>query len=354
MRNKFLAAARSVVLVFFVLMAASSFAGDLDYTKAYHPLINKAELSILQKDYASALLLYREAFKAVPTPFARDYYNAAVCAMLLKDKKLSVGYLEKLATKGVSIDFLAQQPVFDSLQTTRQWRKFKKKYPKYRQQYESQINKDLRADLDELYARDQYFREAKGGLRVYADTLRKIEKANTKQLLEWVEKYGYPGESLIGVGDTLEQMPRFSIIIQRQTKARKGYDFSKILAEAVQQGRLSPQTAAYLIEQQVGRSKYGSKAYVKISCSTCEDESHPDSMERYLEEKRTEKELLTIEANRQKLGLETFEDYKKKVLYSLGDKRFRLNYSWSVVNYQVPSKEAAKVMMEKFVVADAE
>ncbi|GAB3202645.1 hypothetical protein ABID22_002737 [Pontibacter aydingkolensis] len=354
MSNILLIASRFTVALFFVLLAGNVFASETDYTKVYHPVINKAELSILQKDYAGALALYREAFKVVPAPFARDYYNAAVCAMLLKDKKQSLGYLEKLAAKGVSIDYLENRPVFDSLQSTKQWRKFKRKYPKYRQQYEKQVNLDLRADLDELYARDQYFRQAKGGLRVYGDTLNKIEAANTKKFLSWVENHGYPGEDLIGVGDTLEQLPRFSIIIQRQTKARKGHDFSKILEAAVQQGRLSPQAAAYLIEQQVGRSKYGSKAYVKINCSTCENEEPLDKMKRYLEENRTEKELLTLEANRKKLGLESFEDYKKKVIYSMTDKRFKLNYAWSVVNYQVPSKEAAKVMLENFVVADAE
>ena len=354
MRNNLFTAARSVALIFFVLLAVGALANESDYTKDYYPLVNKAELSILESNYSEALELYQEAFKAVPTPFARDYYNAAVCAMLLENKKQSLTYLEKLASKGVSIDYLAQQPVFDAMQTTKQWRKFKRKYPKYRKQYDSQVNLDLRADLDELYARDQYFREAKGGLRVYADTLRKIEAANTEQFLEWVKTYGYPGEALIGVGDTLEQLPRFSIIIQRQTKARQGYDFSKILSEAVKQGRISPQAAAYLIEQQVGRSKYGSKAYVQISCSTCEEERVSDNLGKYLEEKRTEKELLTIDANRKVLGLESFNDYKRKVLYSLEDKRFKLGYSWSVVNYKVPSKEAAKIMLEKFIVADAE
>lgn len=353
MRNKFSIVVRSFVLLLFMLLTVKAHAGGPDYTKAYYPLVNKAELSILNRDYKAALEHYEQAFKAVPTPFARDYYNAAVCAMLLKNKKQSLAYLQHLATKGVSIDYLAAQPVFDSLQTTRQWKKFRKKYPKYRKKYEDQFNLDLRADLDELYARDQYFRQAAGGLRVYADTLQKIEAANVKRLLQWVDKYGYPGESLIGVGDTLEQLPRFSVVIQRQTKARKGYNFSPILEEAVKQGRIRPQVAAFLIEQQVGRSKYGSKAYINILCSNCGDEENMLQTGQYLEERRTEKEMLTIEANRERLGLEPLKDYKKKVLYSMADKRFKLGYTWSVVNYNVPSKEAAEVMMANLMVAEA-
>jgi hypothetical protein len=337
-----------------VLVAGNVFADEVDYTKVYYPVINNAELSITQGDYSVALAYYREAFEAVGNPFARDYYNAAVCAMLVNNKKYTLNYLEALAKKGVSITYLESQPVFASLQTSKQWRKFNKKYSKYRQHYEDNVNLDLRADLDELYARDQYFREAKGGLRVNGDTINKIEAANTKKFLQWVDKYGYPSETLIGVKDTIEDLPRFSIIIQRQTKARKGYDFSKILYDAVSQGKIIPQAAAYLLEQQEGVSKYGSKAYVKVSCSSCNEKKPLADLGRYLEDKRSEKEIAQINERRQNLGLEPLSDYKKKVLYSLQDNRFKLAYAWSVVNYQVPSREAAKVMLERLAVAEIE
>jgi hypothetical protein len=353
MKNIFLKAICSTFILL-ILLTSNVLADKADYTKVYYPVINNAELSITQGDYGVALAYYREAFAAVSTPFARDYYNAAVCAALVNNKKYTLNYLEELAKKGVSITYLEKQPVFDSLQTTKQWRKFRKKYPKYRQHYESNINLDLRADLDELYARDQYFRNAKGGLRVYADTLAKIEVANTKKFLNWVEKYGYPSESLIGVKDTIEDLPRFSIIIQRQTKARKGYDFSKILFEATQQGRLMPKVAAYLLEQQEGTNKYGSKAYVKVSCNSCNENKPLANLDRYLEEKRSDKEVVRINELRKDLGLEPLADYKKKVLYSFQDNRFKLAYAWSVVNYQVPSKEAAKVMLERLAIAEIE
>ncbi len=340
--------------IILILFNSSVLADEIDYTKVYHPLINNAELSITQGDYAVALAYYREAFAAVPTSFVRDYYNAAICAVLVNNKKYTLNFLEELAKKGVSIEYLSKQPVFNSLQIDKQWRKFNKKYPKYRLHYENNVNLDLRADLDELYARDQYFRQAKGGLRVHADTINKIETANTKLFLQLVEKYGYPGEGLIGVKDTIEDLPRFSIIIQRQTKARKGYDFSEILSAAIRQGRIMPKAAAYLLEQQEGSNKYGSKAYVKVSCSSCDEKNAPSDLDRYLEDKRSKKEVTKINERRQNLGLEPLEDYKKKVLFNLRDNRFRLAYTWSVVNYHVPSKEAAKVMLERLAVAEVE
>ncbi|GAB3823023.1 hypothetical protein GCM10028895_29050 [Pontibacter rugosus] len=180
--------------------------------------------------------------------------------------------------------------MFDSLQTTRRWRRFSRKYDKRRRKHEQSINREYRADLDELYARDQYFREAEGGLKVYRDTISKIETANTLQLLNWIEELGYPSEDVIGVGDSLEHLPRFNVVIERQTAVRKGYDFTEVLAKAVQQGKVAPQTA-YLLDQQAGRNRYGSKVYIKINCTGCKKKEIEDlGTDEYLVKKISEKE----------------------------------------------------------------
>ncbi len=331
-----------------LLCAFSARADAPDYTRDYHPVVQAAEMEILAHDYAQALETYQKAFAAVPAPFARDYYNAAVCAWQLKDAKQTIHYLEKLVAKGVSLPYLERQQVFDSLRTTRKWRKFVRKYPKRRDKFEETLNKELRANLDELYARDQYFREAAGGLRAHADTIQKIEAANLQNLLTWIEEYGYPGENLIGVADTLEELPRFSIVMQRQTRARQGYDFTDILTKAVQEGKLAPQPAAYLLDQQAGKSLYGAKAFVKVNCDQCPDD---EQLARYMVEKKSESDLQLLNERRAKLGLEPFEEYKKKVLFGIVGNPFKLNYPWSVVYYVVPSKEAATVLLESLTTA---
>lgn len=328
------------------------FEGVPDYAEVYHPFINVAELNIVRAEYADALSAYKQAFASVPAPFARDYYNAAVSAVQLQDEKQAFSYLEQLVLKGVSLPYLERQQVFDSLRTTKAWKKFERKYPKNRSKFEETLNKELRADLDELYARDAYFRLAEGGLRVHGDTIRKIETANVEKLLAWIEEYGYPGEQLIGVADTLEQLPRFSIVIRRQTKARKGYDFTEILTKAIKEGRLAPQPVAYLLDQQAGKNLYGSKAFVTVKCTRCKDEE--EKPQRYLVEKITEDELERINSKRASLGLEPLDDYKKKVLFDLSNDAFKLDYDWSVVEYKVPSKEAAAVLLEGLTVAEPE
>lgn len=324
-----------------------------DYTEVYHPVINVAELKIVEGNYEEALAAYRQAFASVPSPFARDYYNAAVSAVKLEDEKQAFNYLEQLVMKGVSLPYLERQQVFDSLQTTKRWKKFGKQYPKRRKKYEETANLILRDDLDELYARDQYFRQAKGGLRVHGDTIRQIEVDNVTNLLNWINDHGYPGEALIGVADTLEELPRFSIVIQRQTAARDGYDFKGILAKAVKEGRIAPQPVAYLLDQQAGKIMYGSRAFAKINCKRCkEKDKNYEKMQGLLVEKMSEADVEHIDQRRKQLGLEPLQDYRKKVLYSAADEQFKLNYTWSVVNYVAPSSEAADVLLERLTVAE--
>lgn len=327
-----------------------------DYTKDYHPHINKAERLVMAKDYEGALQVYQQAFAAVPHGFARDYYNAAVCAGLTGHGKQGINYLEKLVAKGVSLEYLEQQEALDTLRAHKGWKKFVKKYPKRRKAFRENTNIDLRADLDELWARDQFFRQAKGGLRVHADTIRKIEADNVKRLLAWVSKHGYPGEDLIGLPDTLEVLPRFSIVIQRQTTARNGFDFKTVLTQAVQEGKLDPHVAAYLMDQQQGKNLYRSKVLARVICNKPEDckddKEFGDLSSRYLVQRMSEEEEAKANELRQELGLEPVADYREKMRYAIKDDRFKLGYDWAVINYKVPSKEAAKVLVESMAILD--
>jgi hypothetical protein len=353
---QFLKNLASFILLLGLLSFGHQALGKSDYVKDYHPRINKAETLVVAQDYAGALNHYKDAFAAVPRAFARDYYNAAVCATLAGNEKQAINYLEKLVETGVSLEYLESQEVFAPLQEHKGWKKFVKKYPKRRKAFREKTDLDLRADLDELWARDQFFRQAKGGLKVHGDTIRKIEADNVKKLLAWISQHGYPGERLIGVADTIEQLPRFSIVIQRQTVARQGFDFTPVLTKAVREGHLDPHAAAYLMDQQQNKNLYRSKVLAKVNCNNpkdcADDKELGDLSNRYLTQKISEEEEAQANELRAALGLEPVAEYREKMRYALQDPRFKLGYDWAVINYRVPSKEAAKVLVESMAVID--
>ena len=115
---------------------------------------------------------------------------------------------------------------------------------------------------------------------------------------------------------------------------------------------MAPQPAAYLLDQQAGDNLYGSRAFVTVKCTSCKEEE--EKPQRYLVKEMSEARLAGIDKRRTPLGLEPLEDYWTKVLFGLENKAFRLHYDWSVVEYKVPSREAASVLLENLTAADPE
>ena len=79
----------------------------------YYQLVNKAELSVIDSNFKKALQLFEKAFVYKQSPFAVDIYNAAVCAMMLKDYRKTSTYLTKVFEKGYSFANLKRYPAFN-------------------------------------------------------------------------------------------------------------------------------------------------------------------------------------------------------------------------------------------------
>jgi len=73
---------KSLLLFFFVNF--SLFAQE-NFLETYHPYRNKAEMAIVEGNYAVATAAYKTAFESVKNPLAKDIFNATVCKFLQND-----------------------------------------------------------------------------------------------------------------------------------------------------------------------------------------------------------------------------------------------------------------------------
>jgi hypothetical protein len=125
-----------------------AFAQD-DFTRIYHPIINEAELAIVDTNYYEALDFYKEAFANVKKPFAKDYYNAAICAAMTGKLSLTFDYLEKIVEKGYPSDSLRKDVFFHYVaDTCKRWGDFEKQM----RLVKPNINWEIRDSLKVLYA----------------------------------------------------------------------------------------------------------------------------------------------------------------------------------------------------------
>lgn len=119
-----------------------------DFTRIYHPIINSAELAIVDTNYYEALDYYKAAFDNVKKPFAKDYYNAAICAAMLGKMNTVFDYLEKIVEKGYPSDSLKKDIFFHYVaDTCKAWGKFEQQM----RLVKPDINWEVRDSLNTYY-----------------------------------------------------------------------------------------------------------------------------------------------------------------------------------------------------------
>jgi hypothetical protein len=135
-------------LLLLLLFYSSISYGQIDFTRIYHPIINEAELAIVDTNYHEALAFYNEAFANVEKPFAKDYYNAAVCATLIGKMPVAFDFLEKIVAKGYLVENFKKDFFFKNIaDTCRLWANFEKQA----RLIKPQINTELRDSLQKIY-----------------------------------------------------------------------------------------------------------------------------------------------------------------------------------------------------------
>jgi hypothetical protein len=140
------------LLLILILISPSGGKGAFaqgDFTRIYHPIINEAELAIVDTNYYEALDFYKEAFANVKKPFAKDYYNAAICASMVGKIPLTFDYLEKIIEKGYPTDSLRKDVFFHYVaDTCKRWNDFERQMKLIK----PQINWEIRDSLKSFYA----------------------------------------------------------------------------------------------------------------------------------------------------------------------------------------------------------
>lgn len=183
-------------------------AQDRDYL-TYHLYRAKAERYIYTLAFDSALANYRNAFLCVPESFAKDVYNAALCAALVKDTASLFPYMETALKKGVPWERFDTNRFFSfNYNGLMQWKRIREQLTYYDSLYQSRINRAYRKTLDSLNFLDRQARKhlffvynfpkskpaEKTRARI-AETDHRIRKT----LLRCIELYGYPSERNVGI-----------------------------------------------------------------------------------------------------------------------------------------------------------
>lgn len=310
-----------------VLLSAS--AQSVNYLTEYHPQINKAEGFLIESNYYDALLHYDSAFTNVERGFMKDYFNAAVCATYLGEADKTFEYLLKVASKGISLDFIKSEVAFVRIQRTEQWRDFELKYLEERRKFEEQLNTTYQKEINTIVARDKWFREKSA--EAFADTIATLDIQNALWLRDLIQEKGFPGEDEIGCGTNGFPVLQYDFydVIRRQTPESQVVNFSNQLMTAARNGKILPHFAAHIMATINANDVFFARNVYKIIVDETpefRDKPFSDLLNEWIYVELDEDAERSINELRLQKGMESLSDYRKKILFSLNDNKFLLPY----------------------------
>ena len=186
---------------FFLFFGFTSllFAQNKDYI-SYHKNINKAEvLFFMERKTDSALFYYEKVFKDYDFIFVKDLVNAAQIAVY--SKKPYRKYIEQGFEQGLKLSHLDKFKLFDSiLPILNKDKNLLKIYNIKRKEYIKKIDFKYLDWIYKMAIKDQQNKHEKVKINMakYNDVLLPF----TDRLMDSIVKKGFPGDRLLGIGDS--------------------------------------------------------------------------------------------------------------------------------------------------------
>ncbi len=244
--------------------------GQLDYRISYHPYINSAELAVIDQNYRLAFENYERAFSSEKIGFGRDYQNAALCAIEIKEYSRAIEFLEKLVSKGIEKSYFENNKKLYGELNGYGFEEFLDRFDEIRRRtFEQTVNYEVMGELGRLENRDQEFRY---DYKIFIDTIRKIDAENISSFLDIVSQHNFPPEEMLGLQSPQADNLGYYHIIWHHLKNWKSdtslIDIRPILIEAVKQGKLSSSDAASYLDIVSSKTgfvgDYGSTKVIKF------------------------------------------------------------------------------------------
>jgi len=291
--------------------------------RMYNYYTNLAELQILDSTYQKALCYYDSAFYYSKSPFYRDRFNNMVCNALIGNYEKCRSAVIYLLEKGMNRNLVLNNPAFSSFLLS---------------SYGEDIHKlglsptydiSLRLKYDSLIIADQYFRNLKSRhyREFYSDTIDKIDSSNVEFMNDLIRKHGWPTIDNVGIPPSND--PQYQLIIMHQGDPKyQYYNYAEDVCSAYENCLIEPDRALFLISwsnnYHTNPACLITVVYDTLDLFTRDSLSSFSYTTGFLN--LNAEEVSKIAKERELLGLESILDLQRKVLYSLRDKRFNLEY----------------------------
>lgn len=315
-----------LTIAFFFLSTCYTTAQIPERVLDYYKLINNAELAICGDDIKSASQFYSKAFAVHPKRgFYRDVLNAIHISMDINQLDTAGSYLKTLANRGLTAEMVKS---FQKLYTGNKLAFINKIITTNKKP--SAQEKKLVNRLKQMVAKDQevriYFSKLYNGAYM-VDSTYAVDEANAQALLAMFKVNGIPDESILHQTD-------YDIIILHNTGAASGgrteHIFDTLLFEASCSFDFDMRHFAYIAERSALAPAFSYKS-LNVSFPLMPDcRYHKGDYYIGYYDGTSESH---INKERKKLGLESLDDYRKKILFTNKNRADKNLQKYSMVGF---------------------
>ena len=244
---------------------------------------------------------------------ATDYYNAACSWALAGDKKKALAHLQQAVAKGyTNLSHLKQDADLNSLHQEKRWTTLVQDLEKKVAALEANYNKPLKAQLEQIYKKDQEVRmkiepiQKEFGanspqMQAVWEEMAEIDEENKSKVVAILEEHGWPGKSMVGP----QANSAVFLVIQHADKETME-KYLPMLRQAVAKGEAAKSQQA-LMEDRVrmynGQPQlYGSQ--IRTNTETGQPELYTIEDEVNVDKRRAEMEMEPLKDYMKRFGIE--------------------------------------------------
>jgi len=148
---------------------------------------------------------------------------------------------------------------------------------------------------------------------------------------ELIKKYGWPTEDLLGIEDIISPQQYEIIIIHQRNPKYRVYDYTADIKNAYENCLINANKAQYLIAVINGSDECkimdsGILTIVYDSLGTFQNDNLLYYQHKTGFLKLSENRMKEIDIKRKQTGLESLSEFRRKIIYSMKDKRFIFQY----------------------------
>jgi hypothetical protein len=204
------------LFIFLLTFCTNILSGQNLGIQQYWKEVYEAERNICTRSYNNSVEYYQAAFNLKDHPLEPiDFYNASLCGIYAEKFDFTESCMVSMVQLGFPFTFFEKKQSYKPFRESRNWTSFVSRYSENRKKHLLGINVNRKADLENLLFKDSHIRVIRQGdeldfrganWTITPDTISKYDKKLCPEIIEFVEKYGFPNahhDGLLLKQDTL-------------------------------------------------------------------------------------------------------------------------------------------------------